>query len=83
MAGNTPGKNAEQVYWYQQASNDLQPALQDVARKAYLALDGCGYGRVDIRTPSMDDDSPFVLEVNANCGVSFNPNEFTSTMGEV
>jgi hypothetical protein len=31
----------------------------------------------------MDSAEPLVLEVNANCGVSFNTKEFTSTMGEV
>jgi hypothetical protein len=41
------------------------------------------HDRVDIRSDAMDSQNVFVLEVNANCGVSFNVNEFTSTVGEV
>ena len=38
---------------------------------------------VDIRTDGMDEKNAFVLEVNGNCGLSFNTAEFTSTVGEV
>ena len=82
MKGNKP-ENTEQVYWYERAPDDLQNGLKSVAERAYLALDGNGYGRVDMRTESMEDAAPWVLEVNANCGVSFNVDEFTSTHGEI
>jgi D-alanine-D-alanine ligase-like ATP-grasp enzyme len=71
------------VYWYAPASELVQERIKEVARKAFLAVQGSGYGRVDIRTATMDSEDPIVLEVNANCGISFNPNEFTSTVGEV
>ncbi|KAG0360650.1 hypothetical protein BG005_010233 [Podila minutissima] len=56
---------------YQLADEAWQEKLQQVAKDAYLALDGSGYGRVDIRTVEMDTCEPVVLEVNANCGLSF------------
>ncbi|KAG0317701.1 hypothetical protein BG000_004451 [Podila horticola] len=56
---------------YQMANEAWQEKLQQVAKDAYLALDGSGYGRVDIRTVEMDTCDPVVLEVNANCGLSF------------
>jgi hypothetical protein len=71
------------VYWYAQASEDIQPKLKEVASRAFLAVHGSGYGRVDMRTETIESSDPIVLEVNANCGVSFNLNEFTSTVGEV
>jgi glutathione synthase/RimK-type ligase-like ATP-grasp enzyme len=60
----------------------MQADLQKIAERAYLALGGNGYGRVDMRTDESDNQT-MVLEVNANCGVSFNPQEFTSTTGEI
>ncbi|KAG0091955.1 hypothetical protein BGZ92_011218 [Podila epicladia] len=56
---------------YQLANDAWQEKLQQIAKDAYLALDGTGYGRVDIRTVEMDTCEPVVLEVNANCGLSF------------
>lgn len=51
------------------AGNELQPQVMSLAQDAFHAVGGNGYARVDIR---MDDDSGhlFVLEVNANCGLS-------------
>lgn len=84
LEGNTPDPTVnEPVYWYAQAQADLQPLLQDIARRAYIAVKGSGYGRVDMRTPSMDSNEVFVLEVNANCGVSFNVKESTSSVAEI
>ena len=46
----------------------LRTRLADTALQAYRALSGCGYARVDVR---MDDAGRlYVLEVNANCGLS-------------
>ncbi|AKF09155.1 D-alanine--D-alanine ligase family protein [Sandaracinus amylolyticus] len=39
-----------------------------VARDAYRAIDGAGYGRVDMR---VDHRGPFVLEVNMNCSLEY------------
>ncbi|KAG0195766.1 hypothetical protein BGX28_000668, partial [Mortierella sp. GBA30] len=65
------GHTTEEFCKYQIANSDWQEQLQQVAKDAYLALDGTGYGRVDIRTVEMDKCEPVVLEVNANCGLSF------------
>ncbi|KAF8937100.1 hypothetical protein BGZ47_009188 [Haplosporangium gracile] len=65
------GSGNEDFCKYQMANEAWQDHLQQVAKDAYLALDGNGYGRVDIRTVEMDKCEPVVLEVNANCGLSF------------
>ncbi|KAK5816102.1 hypothetical protein F5H01DRAFT_293555 [Linnemannia elongata] len=65
------GSGNEEFCKYQMANGAWQDHLQQVAKNAYLALDGNGYGRVDIRTVEMDTCEPVVLEVNANCGLSF------------
>ena len=46
--------------------------VQQVARAAYLAIDGSGYGRVDIR---LSEDGPFVLEVNPNCSLEWSDDD--------
>ncbi|KAF9989682.1 hypothetical protein BGZ75_005359 [Mortierella antarctica] len=65
------GQGNEDFCKYQMADEAWQEKLKQVAKDAYLALDGSGYGRVDIRTVEMDVCEPVVLEVNANCGLSF------------
>ncbi|KAF9899518.1 hypothetical protein EC991_008777 [Linnemannia zychae] len=65
------GSGNEDFCKYELANGAWQEHLQQVAKDAYLALDGNGYGRVDIRTVEMDSCEPVVLEVNANCGLSF------------
>jgi D-alanine-D-alanine ligase len=59
----------EPFYRYGLAPARLGGRLADLAVRAFLALDGAGYGRVDIRLESRTD-TLFVLEVNANCGLS-------------
>ena len=59
-----------QYLWeYRAAPAALQQRICDVSWAAYAALGGRGYGRVDLR---MDADSGllYVLEVNAQCGLS-------------
>jgi len=50
----------------------LSEQICNLAIRAYCALGGNGYGRVDIR---MDNESQelFILEVNTNCGISPQP----------
>lgn len=62
-AGGTP------FYRYARAHPDIAPRLSELARAAYCAVKGNGYGRVDIRMERATGEL-FVLEVNANCGVS-------------
>lgn len=46
----------------------LRRRVQQVARAAYAAIDGSGYGRVDMR---LDESGPYVLEVNPNCSLEW------------
>jgi len=66
---------------YKPAPQEAMLELKRVAKEAYLALNGTGYARVDIRSDSFELSNNFyVLEVNSNCGISFDIN---STVGEI
>lgn len=65
----TPPPDGERLYEYRLAEEALQQRLGDLAWQAYCAVGGSGYGRVDIRMDKSTGEL-FVLEVNANCGVS-------------
>lgn len=56
-------------YVHRSAPPDVAPVLEDLARRAYCAVEGRGYGRVDVRGDRCSGKL-YVLEVNANCGVS-------------
>lgn len=56
-------------YRYETVHGTLGEHLKDVARDAFLALDGNGYARVDIRRDAAGGNL-MVLEVNANCAIS-------------
>ncbi len=53
---------------------DLVARIQDTCRRMYLAIGGTGYGRCDIRMK--EDGSLYVLEINANPGILYLPEEF-------
>jgi D-alanine-D-alanine ligase len=57
------------IYHYESAPSEYVKALVTLARNAYLALDGVGYGRVDIRRDERTSEF-LVLEANCNCGMS-------------
>jgi D-alanine-D-alanine ligase len=59
----------EPFYRFGPAPAHLRDRLADLAVKAFLALDGTGYGRVDMRLEERTGEL-YVLEVNANCGLS-------------
>ncbi|KAF9360116.1 hypothetical protein BGX26_010458 [Mortierella sp. AD094] len=71
LEGGHGKEDDEEFCKYQMANEAWQDQLQEIAKNAYLALRGTGYGRVDIRTLDMDNCEPVVLEVNANCALSF------------
>ena len=52
----------------------LAARLQDDARRLYMALGGTGYGRCDVRVK--DDGSVHFLEINANPGILYRPEEY-------
>ena len=62
------------LWEYAPAPADLQERIGVLSWEAYVAVGGCGYGRVDLR---MDRRTGvlFVLEVNAQCGLSDDENE--------
>ncbi|MCU0249194.1 MAG: hypothetical protein MUE61_03230 [Vicinamibacterales bacterium] len=59
----------EPFYRFGQAPAQLRGRLAELAVEAFAAVGGQGYGRVDIRLEERTDEL-FVLEVNANCGIS-------------
>ncbi|MBD2546046.1 ATP-grasp domain-containing protein [Planktothricoides raciborskii] len=59
----TPLPVDESLYRYQLAPIELQDRLCDLAKRAYFAVGGTGYGRVDIRIDDTTEEM-FVLEVN-------------------
>ncbi len=54
---------------YESAPAEWAESLSTLARDAYAALDGVGYGRVDIRRDERTGEF-LVLEANCNCGLS-------------
>ena len=48
--------------------------LQDITRRLFLALNGVGYGRTDIRMNEQGE--LFVLEINPNSGFMYMPEQF-------
>jgi D-alanine-D-alanine ligase len=72
----SPLKNEEDFYNYQTPDASFLQNICQVSFNAYKAVRGKGYCRVDIR---MDKQTGklFVLEVNAQCGLSEDEN-FTS-----
>jgi len=65
----TPLPNDEPFYTYHHPDKKLVAAISKLSWDAYVSVGGKGYGRIDLR---MDKDSGklFVLEVNAQCGIS-------------
>ena len=59
----------EPFYRFGKAPAHLRDRLADLAVRAFEAVGGQGYGRVDMRLEDASDEL-FVLEVNANCGIS-------------
>jgi D-alanine-D-alanine ligase len=52
----------------------LAGRLQHIGGEMYLAIGGTGYGRCDVRMRA--DGSLYVLEINANPGILYRPEEF-------
>ncbi|MDX1430244.1 MAG: ATP-grasp domain-containing protein [Rhodothermales bacterium] len=51
----------------------LSERLKDVSRRMFLGLEGNGYGRCDIRVDT--EGELFMLEINPNCGVFYDPED--------
>lgn len=76
----SPPPDGKRLYEYQPVTGPLRERLEDLALRAYCAVGGTGYGRVDIRMDRQTGEL-LVLEVNANCGISADENE--SSTGQI
>jgi len=65
----SPPPDGRAFYGYEACDPRLAPLLEETAKSAYVAVRGRGYARVDLRMDRATDEV-FVLEVNANCGLS-------------
>lgn len=72
----SPVKNDEDFYNYQTPDTSLLQSICKISFEAYKAVKGKGYCRVDLRM-DLQTGKLFVLEVNAQCGLSDDEN-FTS-----
>jgi D-alanine-D-alanine ligase len=50
---------------------NLDARLRDESARFFLELDGASFGRCDIRVA--EDGTPYMLEINPNCGVYYPP----------
>jgi len=65
----SPLPDGQRLYEYRSAPPALRERLTELSWQAYCAVGGTGYGRVDFRMDARSGEL-FVLEVNANCGIS-------------
>ena len=68
-----PVGSGEELWQYAPAPTELAARIHEVSWAAYEAVGGTGYGRVDLRMDARTGDL-FVLEVNAQCGLSEDEN---------
>lgn len=55
------------------ADPDFADRLRDASKQLFVALDGAGFGRVDMRVDA--EGRIFILEINPNCGVYYPPTD--------
>ena len=65
--------DGEYLWEYRPAGKALSKRIQSLSWDAYVAVGGCGYGRVDLRMDAASGEL-YVLEVNAQCGLSEDEN---------
>ena len=51
----------------------LDAQLRDISARFFVAIEGASFGRCDIRIDH--DGTPYMLEINANCGVFYPPKD--------
>ena len=71
--GEGPIGEGEDFYNFLPVEEGLADQVMALSKEAYKAVGGAGYGRVDIRRDEATDNL-FVLEVNAQCGLSEDEN---------
>lgn len=74
----------EQVKWFnwdtfivKLRNQDLLKPIQDISKKMYLAMNGRGYARLDMRV--RPNGELVVLEINPNCGILYYGEDDRST----
>ena len=72
----SPMPSEENFYEYHLSDPAIQMKIQKISWDAYVAVNGTGYTRVDVRVDKHTGHM-YVLEVNAQCGISEDEN-FTS-----
>ena len=77
--GSSEPLPSEPFYRYAPPPEPWEGRLQQLCRQAYHAVGGDSYARIDLRAD--DAGSAFVLEVNANCGLSSDPEQ--SSVGQI
>lgn len=65
--------NYEQMTCLPVEDPELAARLRDVGARFFTALDGASFGRCDLRVDR--DGTPWMLEINANCGVYYPPKD--------
>ena len=65
----SPPPDGRPFYGYGACDARLAQVMEGISRDAYIAVRGRGYARVDLRMDRATGEL-FVLEVNANCGLS-------------
>ena len=68
-----PMADGTSLWEYRPAADELQQRICDESWAAYASVGGQGYGRVDLRMDAITGDL-YVLEVNAQCGLSEDEN---------
>jgi D-alanine-D-alanine ligase len=51
----------------------LDALLREISARFFVAIDGASFGRCDIRIDA--DGEPYMLEINANCGIYYPPKD--------
>jgi D-alanine-D-alanine ligase len=64
-----PPPDGRVFYCYDACDPRLAPMIEEISKNAYISVHGRGYARVDLRMDRATGEL-FVLEVNANCGLS-------------
>jgi D-alanine-D-alanine ligase len=65
----SPPPDGRAFYAYEACDPRLAPMIEAISKRAYVSVHGMGYARVDLRMDRATGEL-FVLEVNANCGLS-------------
>lgn len=65
----SPPAGGRPFYAYRSVPPEIADKLFELAKRAYIAVEGFGYGRVDFRLNRRTGEYQ-TLEVNANCGLS-------------